>query len=257
MAKQQWMKRKKDHDAQRIKNILPSNWGNPAFGTNLCQTYLRNGGIAQVVGSCLADVIDGSILMAEGKVPSNKMDPFVPPPAPGTNAQTGESLAQQHVRMERQLRSQINELEARLRNSEDDRKRAWQKMWKVKAELDLPQLQFGGRRGRIDMTNYHLVPVPALRNSAPQHLPRELEIARASIATYTPPRATYTQELNGSESKYSAARVRERISADGSVAPVSEPKKTRDGLYQRPAGRTRKGMQWDAIRGIWVPEGSQ
>jgi hypothetical protein len=35
---------------------------------------------------------------------------------------------------------------------------------------------------------------------------------------------------------------------------AQKPKKTPDGLYQRPAGRKRKGMQWDAVRGIWVPE---
>lgn len=59
-----------------------------------------------------------------------------------------------------------------------------------------------------------------------------------------------------SDSKYSAARVRERISSDGTVAPVTTPKRTKDGLYVRPAGRTRKGMEWDAVRGIWVPEGN-
>lgn len=57
-----------------------------------------------------------------------------------------------------------------------------------------------------------------------------------------------------SESKYSAARVKERIAADGSVAPVSEPKMTKDGLFQRPAGRQRKGMDWDAVRGIWIKQ---
>ena len=51
---------------------------------------------------------------------------------------------------------------------------------------------------------------------------------------------------NASQSKYSAARVRERISADGTVAPVSEPKKTKDGLYQRPAGRKRRRRSPDS-----------
>jgi hypothetical protein len=58
------------------------------------------------------------------------------------------------------------------------------------------------------------------------------------------------------DSKYSAAKVRERIYADGSVRPVTEPKVGRDGLYQRPAGRKRKGMNWDAVRGIWIPDPS-
>lgn len=56
----------------------------------------------------------------------------------------------------------------------------------------------------------------------------------------------------GSDSKYSAARVAARVKEDGTVEPVSEPKII-DGLYVRPAGRTRKGMDWDAVRGIWIP----
>lgn len=40
---------------------------------------------------------------------------------------------------------------------------------------------------------------------------------------------------------------------DGSVLPVQVPKRNKDGLYQRPAGRQRKGMDWDAERGVWIP----
>ena len=110
----------------------------------------------------------------------------------------------------------------------------------------------------ISLANYQSIPLPPLRSSTQQTVPQEFSVARAAVASYTPPRSVIgNPDGLGSESKYSAARVRERIGADGSVAPVSEPKKTKDGLYQRPAGRTRKGMQWDAIRGIWVPEGSQ
>ena len=31
------------------------------------------------------------------------------------------------------------------------------------------------------------------------------------------------------------------------------PKRTSKGLSVRPAGRTHKGMEWDAVKGIWVP----
>lgn len=70
----------------------------------------------------------------------------------------------------------------------------------------------------------------------------------------TSPTASVARAPFGSESKYSYAKMKERIAADGSVVPVSEPKKTKNGLYQRPVGRTRKGMEWDAGRGIWVPQ---
>ena len=80
--------------------------------------------------------------------------------------------------------------------------------------------------------------------STVQSIPREMMHRAASTATYTIPQ----------DSKYSKARINERKSADGTVAPVSEPKKTKDGLYVRPAGRTRKGMEWDAVNGVWVPQ---
>jgi hypothetical protein len=85
------------------------------------------------------------------------------------------------------------------------------------------------------------------------------------VSTANPPNrvgtiATIQSGQNGSTSKYlygdrySADNVRARISADGSVVPVSMPKKTSDGLYMRPAGRQRKGMEWDAVNGRWVPD---
>jgi hypothetical protein len=89
-------------------------------------------------------------------------------------------------------------------------------------------------------------------------MPPPVSYASPSIPSYVPqaPKVatpTSSSAQGQAESKYSAAKVKERIAPDGSVMPVSEPKKTKDGLYQRPAGRTRKGMDWDAVRGIWVP----
>merc|ERR1712216_923734 len=54
---------------------------------------------------------------------------------------------------------------------------------------------------------------------------------------------------------YSARSVRQRIDpSDGSVAPVTQPRRTVFGLFKRPAGRSRKGMQWDEVKGVWLPE---
>ena len=174
------------------------------------------------------------------------MHDFVPPPAPAVSKQITEFLAQQQ--------KQLTGLNVRFNASEEERKKAWKKTMKTKAETQPEPIS--GRRGRtLDLSNYHLIPVPALRNSGQQIVPR-YEHARSAVATYTPPSTSYAHGAGGSESKYSAARVKERISNDGTVAPVTEPKRTADGLYQRPAGRTRKGMQWDAMRGIWVPDGT-
>lgn len=254
MAKQRWLKQKMEHDKNRAQQFLPSNWGQTPFGTNVTQNYQRRGGVASMVGGIVADLVDGAIIMLEGNIPNLKFDDFVPPPEPHTNQQTGETMAQQHYRMENELKRQLQECTTKLQASEEERQRAWTRMMKTKAEVE-PSSNAGGRRGRIDLTNYHMVPLPALRNSGTQQLPREF-VNRTTVASYIPPRAPTTMSADASDSKYSAARVRERISSDGSVAPVTEPKK-RDGLYMRPAGRTRKGMQWDAVRGIWVPEGSQ
>jgi hypothetical protein len=157
-------------------------------------------------------------------------------------------------RLEASLRQELSTLTTKLRASEEERNRAWKKMLKTKAEFDLPHqtANYGRSSVAVDMTNYHLIPLPNLRQSYAENVPRVQ--VHASLPSYTPARTMAPPSRNVSESRYSAARVRERISADGTVAPVSMPKRTKDGLYLRPAGRTRKGMQWDAVRGIWIPE---
>jgi len=53
--------------------------------------------------------------------------------------------------------------------------------------------------------------------------------------------------------KYSAINVNARKNPDGTVVPASTPKLLPDGRFSRPAGRQRKGMDWDSINGWWVP----
>lgn len=245
MAKQRWMKEKQQHDANRIKQFLPSNWGRPAYGTTATQNFQRRGGPFSVIGACLADVVDGALIVAEGKLPNKKFNTFVPPPSPHVNKQTGESLAQQHMRMENELRRQINDCATKFVASEEERKRAWKKMMKTKAEIDLPTNNYG-RRGRIDLSNYHQVPLPQLKSSTQQGLPHELA-PRSAVASYQPPKP-----VDAKDKKYSAGMV-----ADGAVTRVPEAKKTADGNYLRPAGMKRTGMQWDTARGIWIPEATK
>eukprot|EP00804_Cyclotella_cryptica_P009363 CCRYP_009018-RA/>CCRYP_009018-RA protein AED:0.25 eAED:0.25 QI:0/0/0/1/1/0.5/2/0/1030 len=55
--------------------------------------------------------------------------------------------------------------------------------------------------------------------------------------------------------RYSLQNVAARKLNDGTVVPVTQPKKLPNGEYARPIGRQRKGMEWDSIRGVWIPEG--
>lgn len=225
---------------------MPSNWGRVAAGTLEIQNYISKASnpSADAVGSCLADIVDASIMSAEGKLPaSEKFKDFVPPPA--QVLPTGETLAQAHMRTEATMRSEFTDVCNKFASAEEERKRAWKKMAKASAENEIPQSR-GGRRSNANLYTH----MPPLNSSRQQPVPRiEMGIS-SSKAFFTPSRAS----IPTSGSKYSAARVKQRIAADGSVKPVSEPIKTSEGLYQRPAGRTRKGMQWDAFRGIWVPE---
>jgi hypothetical protein len=259
LAKETWLKEKRDHDLNRANALLPSKWGRPGYGTEGIQDYIRrrsNKVIHVTVGQALADIVHGSLLVANRQATMlPKFREFVPPPNdPNAVLSTEENMTQRQLRVETEYRNKYNAMSTKFQESEAERGRAWRKMMKTKAELDVPHDQSLGssvRRGKVDLTNYHLVPLPPLRSSSKQTIPRELQAQAAPVASYTPPNTL------GSTSKYSAAKIKARKSADGTVAPVSEPKMTRDGLYMRPAGRTRKGMQWDAVNGVWVPDGGQ
>jgi hypothetical protein len=66
-----------------------------------------------------------------------------------------------------------------------------------------------------------------------------------------------TGGINEHDNKYSASAtskaLKDRVAADGSIEPPQK-RQGADGLYQRPAGRGRKGMDWDPVRGVWIPQ---
>jgi hypothetical protein len=69
------------------------------------------------------------------------------------------------------------------------------------------------------------------------------EVNKASVSVGAPKAAAPTSaqghgDESESESEHSAANV---------------PKNLKDGLYQRPSGHARMGMDWDAVKGIWIP----
>ena len=83
-------------------------------------------------------------------------------------------------------------------------------------------------------------PVPVLANGEPIH-----------------PKKMTQNEKYGYGDRYSAANVQARMNPDGTVFPVQRSKRMSNGLFARPAGRQRRGMDWDGERGCWypVPEG--
>jgi hypothetical protein len=152
----------------------------------------------------------------------------------------------------------MNAITLRLRTSEGDRLRAWKKMLKTKVEFDIPHHHYSSNGSvriiQLDSNTCATMPLPALHQSATQRVPLELVAGRSFVASYTPSHVVRAMPTDlHLDSKYSTARVRDRIASDGTVAPVTKPKLTKEGLYQRPAGRTRKGMEWDSVRGIWIP----
>lgn len=268
-AKQNWKTGLFWSNFNRLNHLLPSRLGYNPEGTSLTKHFISNAGQDKIradVGECLADVIDTVARLVENNVVLPQHRDFVPPPARLVNGETAEELAERHRRTESECRSQYNLMNAQFNASEAERSKAWRKMMKAKAELDIPheQMMHGVRQKiRVTLANFSQIPMPGFRGSANVALPRELARQAAAVAAYRPPTSTTTAEAASGEitsgentSKYSADKVRQRKAADGTVAPVSEPKKTKDGLYQRPAGRTRKGMRWDAFAGVWVPQTS-
>merc|ERR1712238_368200 len=82
---------------------------------------------------------------------------------------------------------------------------------------------------------------------------RTIEIEAPNTVIFGAPFFIPPGRLGSHPSKYSAEKVKARIFSDGSVMPASTPKKTEDGLFLRPAGRQRKGMDWDPVKGKWIP----
>jgi len=259
-AKQRWIKEKFEYDMKKSQAVLPTKWGNRPLGTEVINDYVRaNYSNVQrtTVAQTLADIIDGCVLAGMGKADIQRFRDFEPPPAPGMNVQTGENMAQRQHRVEMEYRKQYSDIDTKLQKSETERARAWRKAMKAQAENNAV---CGARGSRVNISNYHTIPVPVIRSGqqslTSQMMQQRSKVISSASAPPVPAPSTATSSTTSTVdmSKYSAEKVKLRKAADGSVAPVSKPKKDKDGLYLRPAGRTRKGMQWDAVNGVWKPQ---
>jgi hypothetical protein len=282
-AADHWRKRRFHFEQNRNNMLLPSRHGMYSQGTTYLQrasTRHDPSGITQHVCATLGDVVDVVCNVGSGRIRLDRFESFDVPPDPFiSDPKTGESILVVKQRMEKELMHEIDLLTPKLRASEDIRIHSWRKMLKMKAEHGIPHdVSTSGvpRYVKVDSNNINDIPVPVLKISSGQQIgqgshhlppnsPNKMNAARramnvslgsSGVAHVLVNPLTPTSDLL-SDSKYSAARVKERIASDGTVKPVEPPKKGKDGLYLRPAGRTRKGMEWDALRGVWIKGDSQ
>ena len=216
--------------------------------------------IREVTASVIADMKDTIVTHVTAESfkydPNEKFEDFIPPPDEDERPLAQMSLEYQ-VR-EAKIRNEINIIESKLAKSEEDRKRAWKRMVKVKAEaggsrptqaLDhllppVPPLKGGKMYAPPPLSEFMAMTQPVMHRQ--MHIPSQLNV----------PTPTKDRSSEPSHAKSYSESIKARIFPDGSIKPVMTPKKLKDGTYQRPAGRKRKGMDWDAHRGVWTPSTS-
>jgi len=113
-------------------------------------------------------------------------------------------------------------------------------------------------QAQVAQQNAARVVVPAqVALQVPQKVHVPVQVAAA--AAVSPPtqdgeaKKLTQNEKYGYGDRYSSANVEARKNPDGTVFPVQQPKLMSNGEFARPAGRQRRGMDWDAKRGCWFP----
>ena len=215
--------------------------------------------IRESVASILSDMKDTIVThhTAENLTydPNEKFENFIPPPEeePRFEAELG---IQYQLRVA-QMKNEIAICDNKLAKSEEERKRAWKRMVKAKAEA-------GGRHSQV--MDHLLPPVPALRGGKMYANPIYSDFnvttnqssMRRQMGGHTLKSGSHSRESRDGKSdtrptKPLSDTIKARIFPDGSIKPVVAPKQLKDGTFQRPAGRKRKGMDWDSNRGVWTP----
>ena len=93
------------------------------------------------MGTCIADIVDAIDIKVHNNVQDEPFPrfKFAPQPTMETfvvDRSTGETMAQHGQRTQRKIQQELQAVEMKLNAAEDERKRAWKKLMKVKAELE-------------------------------------------------------------------------------------------------------------------------
>ena len=182
--------------------------------------------------------------------------------------QNGESF----TAIKNRLTTEMSKTKLQLEASEASRAKAWGRLNKAQSSMD------SRSSSNAPVQSYRAYQRPkthSRQTAAPQNYsnarhrptypqPTSMTMANnPAVASAAAAAAAVKANMNiglaqggSSQSKYSIEKVRARMYSDGSVLPVSMPKRGKDGFFIRPAGRQRKGMDWDAVNGKWVPQGT-
>ncbi|KAL7478599.1 hypothetical protein ACHAW6_004361 [Cyclotella cf. meneghiniana] len=92
---------------------------------------------------------------------------------------------------------------------------------------------------------------PALSTTGAVNMPVQSSVF--SLPCFTQSRSKETPKVKYDYGdRYSFQNVAARKRGDGTIPPISV-KRQSNGEYARPIGRQRKSMEWDGVRGLWVP----
>lgn len=253
-----------------IRHAPPEQARGTDFTSSRC---MSNNPIVAQVSASLAHCVDTVVDRVERRWISNSVldqctrEPFPPFNYPGNPRKdiivndARETIGQVQARIQQQIK-QVAKL---LATCEANRAQRWSKLMKAKADSESgssqrqrvvqtqAQTQATQQRSRYNVAQTNRKSAAAAVQSQSQMAygqgQGQVKMgagAGAGVSNYKP----------SMDPKYSIEAVKARMASDGSVRPINVPKKTNDGLFMRPAGRQRKGMDWDAVNGKWVPQGS-
>lgn len=183
-----WHHRRQQFENQKLNTMLPSRNNRPIQGTGLTQRYRAlpdRSGISDVVGGCLGDVVDAVESISMGMMRNEIFNERFVPSTDGNESEIPARLRQ----MEAARRNELNEVTLRINQLEEVRKKAWRKVMKTKAELDLPH-QHVSHTGAVqtihlNMSNYGSIQVPVLTQGGLLKAPTDV-FGASTIATYAP-----------------------------------------------------------------------
>ena len=257
--------------------------GSRATTMRLHHTHTRS--IPHQVAMTMAHCIDVVARRAEsGWLPDTVIDegkygetfpPFVPPASSNPDYIVLNANGETISKLQKRLNAEISRVKALLDASEAARSKAWSRLNKAQAVVNnrptgnkSTKQPAKSNRQKVSVTTPKYPTPKSVQKqktsqsrpayTSPATIAKNPAVASAAAAAEavkaTMKNGKSQTTSSASENKYSLEKVRARMYSDGSVLPVSMPKKGKDGLFLRPAGRQRKGMNWDAVNGKWVPQ---
>jgi hypothetical protein len=123
LERKRWLQNKAEHDANRLKKLMPSKWNSQPVGTPITQTVCskyKEFSVPHVVGTCVGDIADAVITkLTNPSLRDEPFEPFIPAPLPDFNSvivdqNTGETGGQQLRRLQNHYTQDIQAVTIKL-----------------------------------------------------------------------------------------------------------------------------------------------